>query len=417
MEVTTVSPSPASPTEGDDLCDTDVTNVAIHSVTLLICLCGLAGNAAVLWLFRLKRRTYNIFYQAVTDFVFLLFMVPSTILFLVEDLSCTPIMPLTYMSFIFLLSVYTSFWGLFQLMLSRNMTKIYLLCIHCCSCHLPQCLWLVAKTVHDKTFSALFIFFPVVFSLCLLNEQGLAGLIYMCAIILLLFAAPMLTSCTIYIIRAWHGSKKQQLKQRHIVVCIILLFTLLFSLFNFLQGFGYISVSTHVFFLLTCIHSSIKPFIYFLAGRCWKNCSGGPLRLSLQSVVVEKKENTANSDNANTERRGEERRVNSLLFLLEDVSCSAIMPLQYVSLVLRLPLVSCSLWLYLLTFINMKRCRSILCPLWYCCHRPQHLTWVFFFLLTCIHSSIKPFIYFLRIFEEPEENPAGIDDPAVDAAL
>ena len=93
MAVSSVSPPSASPTEGADLCEIDVTDVAIDSVTLLISLCGLAGNGAVLRLMVVTDITEFIFSLAVADFFFLLFALPSALLFLLEDVSCSPIMP------------------------------------------------------------------------------------------------------------------------------------------------------------------------------------------------------------------------------------------------------------------------------------------------------------------------------------
>ncbi|XP_032919592.1 mas-related G-protein coupled receptor member F-like [Catharus ustulatus] len=303
MEVTTVSPFPASPTQGDDLCDTDVTNVAIHSVTLLICLCGLAGNGIVICLYSMQSRTYDFFHLAVTDFLFLVFTVPSALLLLVEDLSCSPILPLMYLSFLFQLSIISYFWGLYRLTLSSDVVSLYKLFQLCCRNILPMRLWLVVAGVQGWAFFVLFTVIPMMTFLCPSHRQEhcQAALISMYAIILLLFAAPVVISRTINIIKAKKGSRKQKLKRRHIIVFIIVLFTVLFSLCNFLQQLGYFRVSTQVVFLFTCIHSSIKPFIYFLAGRCWSPCSIRSLRLSLHRVFVEKEANTADSDDPNTD--------------------------------------------------------------------------------------------------------------------
>ncbi|XP_063015581.1 mas-related G-protein coupled receptor member H-like [Melospiza melodia melodia] len=291
MEVTTMSPSPASPTEEDDLCETDVTSVAIHSVTLLICLCGLAGNGAVIGLLSLNGRNYGILYMAVTDFLFLLFVVPSALLFLVEDMSCTPILPLLYLNFLFQLSVASLYWGLFMWMPISNVLSIYKLCKLCCHCGLPERLWLVVGCVQNWAFFALFTVIPTMTFLCPSHEQERCrvAFISMYTIILLLFVVPMAISHTIDFIKSKRGSQQQQPKRRDIVMGIIVLVIVLFIVCNFLQQLGYITVSTQVFFLLTCMYSSIKPFIYFLVGQCWRPCSMESLRLSLQRVFEEPK--------------------------------------------------------------------------------------------------------------------------------
>ncbi|XP_005062358.2 PREDICTED: mas-related G-protein coupled receptor member H-like [Ficedula albicollis] len=301
MEVTTVSPSPASPTEGDDICETSVTDVAIHSGTLLICLCGLAGNGAVLWLISPTKVNYGIFDLAVADFLFLFFAIPSALLFLVEDVSCSPIVPLMYVSFLFQLSVFSYYWGLFLLTafsLGKDMT---LLCKFCCSCwKLHHRLRLLVWGTQYWAFFSLFTVIPALTSLCPSHEQEhcQTALISMYIVILLLFAAPVVTSIAIDIIKAQCGSQQQQPKRRDIIISLIVLFTLLLSICNFLQQLSYIPMSSQVFFLLTCIHSSIKPFIYFLAGNCSSPYSVGSLRRSLQRVFEEKKEITARRNDA-----------------------------------------------------------------------------------------------------------------------
>ncbi|XP_064281925.1 mas-related G-protein coupled receptor member B4-like [Passer domesticus] len=310
MEVTTVSPSPAnSPTEGDNLCETDIISVAIHSVTLLIGLCGLAGNGAVIGLLSLKSRNYGIFDLAVTDFLFLLFTVLSALLFLVEDVSCSHIMPRLYVQFFFELSVVSYYWALFWLMVNSPVHYMYKIWKLCCHWDPPERMWLVANSVKSYAFFALFTVIPTVTFLCPSYEQERcrAAFLSVFSLILLLFAAPVVISSTIDFIKAKRGSQQQQPKRRDIVIFLTVLFTLVLSLCNFLQQLGYIAVSSQVVFLLTCINSSIKPFIYFVAGRCrrpcsmgscWRLCTVGSLRLYLQRVFEEPKEKADQSHEA-----------------------------------------------------------------------------------------------------------------------
>uniref|UniRef100_A0A8C5TA14 G-protein coupled receptors family 1 profile domain-containing protein n=1 Tax=Malurus cyaneus samueli TaxID=2593467 RepID=A0A8C5TA14_9PASS len=282
MEVGTVFPPPTSPTE--DPCETDVTNVAIHSVTLLICLCGLFGNGAVLCLLNLELTDSDIFYLAVIDILFLLFTVPSPLLLLVEDVSCSPIVPLGYLSFLFQLSVVSQYWMLYWLTDLDIATAIAKLCELLCHCRLPKRLFQVLSGIERWAFFILITVTPTV---------SFLSLISMFTVILLLLAAPMLISTTIKFMKAKFCSQQQQLKRCDIAVCLIVLFILLLTLWNFLEHLGYITVSSHVFFLLACIYSSIKPFIYFLLGSCWRPCSVGSLRKSLQRVFEEPEGNTA----------------------------------------------------------------------------------------------------------------------------
>ncbi|XP_030096310.2 LOW QUALITY PROTEIN: mas-related G-protein coupled receptor member H-like [Serinus canaria] len=300
MEVTKVSPPPTSPTEGDDLCETDVTDVAIHSVTLLIGLCGLAGNRAVIGLLSLKTPNAGIFVLAVIDFLFLLFAVPSAFLILVEDVSCSPIMPMLYLRFLFQLSVVSYYWALLWLMRSSNVQFMDKLC---CNWQLPLRLLWVVDSSQSWAFFALFAVIPAVTFLCSSHKQKhcQAALISMYALILLLLVVPVVISSTVDFINAKRGSQQQQPKRRDIVTLFTVLLTLLFSLWNFLQQLGYTAVSSQALFLLVCIHSSIKPFIYLLVGMSTSPCSMGSLQLSLQRVFEEPKEKTDHSDNAPTD--------------------------------------------------------------------------------------------------------------------
>ncbi|NWY90895.1 MRGRH protein, partial [Loxia curvirostra] len=122
MELNQTSPPPSPPwtdTKGDDSSGINVTDAAIDGVTLLICLCGLAGNGAVLWLlgFHIRRNpiTVYILNLAVADFTFLLFMVPSSLLYLLEDVSYFPVVSLKYLRSLLLLSLLSYNMGLYLL--------------------------------------------------------------------------------------------------------------------------------------------------------------------------------------------------------------------------------------------------------------------------------------------------------------
>ncbi|NXH04179.1 MRGRH protein, partial [Loxia leucoptera] len=122
MELNQTSPLPSPPwtdTKGDDSGGINVTDAAIDGVTLLICLCGLAGNGAVLWLlgFHIRRNpiTVYILNLAVADFTFLLFMVPSSLFYLLEDVSYFPVVSLKYLRSLLLLSLLSYNMGLYLL--------------------------------------------------------------------------------------------------------------------------------------------------------------------------------------------------------------------------------------------------------------------------------------------------------------
>uniref|UniRef100_A0A8C9N4M9 G-protein coupled receptors family 1 profile domain-containing protein n=1 Tax=Serinus canaria TaxID=9135 RepID=A0A8C9N4M9_SERCA len=282
-------------------CEITVSSVAMHFVTLLIGLCGLAGNGAFLWLLQINAITdFVAFNQATIDFLFLIFMVPSTLLFLVEEVSCSAIMPLIYLSFLFYLSLFSYTMGLFQLMFISIERCRSILCLFFCVGQLSEhLLWVVMSSLFWALFFVVTAVNPTVTSVCQSyeQEQCQVALTSMYALNLFLFAAPMVISSTILFIHLKPGSQQQQHKRLDIVIVLAALFSLPLSLWSLLQQLGYTAVPSQVVFLLTCITSSIKPFIYFLVGSwkrsCRKHSSMQSLRKAIHRVFEEPEENIA----------------------------------------------------------------------------------------------------------------------------
>ncbi|XP_015487102.2 mas-related G-protein coupled receptor member H-like, partial [Parus major] len=273
-------------TDGPVLCEISVSTVIIYIVTLLICLCGLAGNGAVLWLLYINATSDFIFNQATLDYLFLTFMVPSTLLFLHEEVSCSTIMSRIYFSLLFQLSQFSYNMGLYRLTFISCERCRFLLCQVFCVCQRPLRLLWVVKTVLFWAFFFLVIAVnPTVTSLCQSQEQEhcQVALLSMYVLNFFLFATAMLISSIIFFIQFNPGYQQREHKRLDFVIFLTALFSLPLSLLYLLQQLEYTSpVSTEVIFLLTCINSSIKPFIYFLVGiwkedfslrSCWRDCS------------------------------------------------------------------------------------------------------------------------------------------------
>ncbi|XP_032917383.1 mas-related G-protein coupled receptor member H-like [Catharus ustulatus] len=297
MELNQTSPPPSYPvmdTEGDDSCGINVTDAAIDGVTLLICLCGLVGNGAVLWLlgFHIRRNpiTVYILNLAIADFTFLLFMIPSSLLYLLEDLSCSTVVSLKYLRSLLLLSLLSYNMGLYLLTaisIERCGSILFPLWYRC---RRPKRLsWVVCALLWALSITVM----VVVTSLCLSHEHEhcRVALISMYALNFLIFAPPMVISNVILFIKVLCGSKRRQPKRLYIVIFLTVLFFLIFgvplSLWNFLQQLNYFVVSSQVVFLLACINSSINPFIYFLVGSCWRHCSIVSLQVAFRRVFEE----------------------------------------------------------------------------------------------------------------------------------
>ncbi|XP_050753246.1 mas-related G-protein coupled receptor member H-like [Gymnogyps californianus] len=298
MELNQTSPSPTSPvpetTDGEDPCRIEVTDVAVDTVTLLICLCGLVGNGAVLWLlgFHIRRNpiTAYILNLAVADFTFLLFMVTSSLLYMMENIFCSTVVSLTYLRSLFLLSLFSYNMGLYLLTaisIERCVSILYPLWYRC---HRPQHLSAVVCALLWALSVAVI---AAVTSLCLLHEHEHCqiALISMYVLNFLFFAPPMVISNVILFIKVLCGSKQRQPKRLYIVIFLTVLFFLIFgvplSIWNFLQQFNSTLVPSQVFLLLACINSSINPFIYFLVGSCRRHCSSVSLQVAFRRVFEE----------------------------------------------------------------------------------------------------------------------------------
>ncbi|XP_063187652.1 mas-related G-protein coupled receptor member H-like [Chroicocephalus ridibundus] len=297
MEPNLTSPPPMSPmptTNGDNSCRMEVTDMAIDGLTLLICLCGLVGNGVVLWLlgFRIRRNpiTVYILNLAVADFTFLLFMVTSSLLYLIDNASCSTVGVLKYMRWPLLLSLFSYNMGLYLLTAISIERCVSILCPLWYRCRRPQHLSVVVCALLWALSIAVL---AAVTSPCLLyeHERCRMALISMYVLNFLVFAPSMVISSTILVIKVLCGSQQRQPKRLYIVIFLTILFFLLFalplSIWNFLQQLNYPLVMSQVFFLLASINSSINPFIYFLVGSCRRHCSLVSLQVAFQRVFEE----------------------------------------------------------------------------------------------------------------------------------
>ncbi|KAM9267102.1 mas-related G-protein coupled receptor member H-like [Cariama cristata] len=291
------SPPPTSPvteTDEDDLCRIEVTDMAIDGVTLLVCLIGLVGNGAVLWLlgFRIRKNLITVYVLnlAVADFSFLLFMVTSALLYMMKNIFCSLVVSTLYLRSLFLLSLFSYNMGLYLLTaisIERCVSILFPLWYRCrrpphLSAAVCALLWALSIAV-----------IAAVTSLCLSHqlEHCRMALISMYVLNFLIFAPPMVISNVILFIKVLCASQKRQPRRLYIVIFLTVLFFLLFavplSIWNFLQQFSYTAVPSQVLYLLACINSSINPFIYFLVGSCRRRCSVVSLQVAFRRVFEE----------------------------------------------------------------------------------------------------------------------------------
>ncbi|XP_016160927.1 PREDICTED: proto-oncogene Mas-like [Ficedula albicollis] len=236
---------------------------------------------------------------AIINSIFLIFMLLSTLLFLLEDLSCSSILLPGYIRFLLLLFVMFYSVELYRLTAISIERCRSVLCQPGCFFHLPQDLsWVVVSAVLWALSITVIAAISAVTFLCQSQEhrhcQG--ALISLYTLNFLVFAPSVVISSTIFFIHFKYRSQQHQIKKLDIIVFLAVLLTLPISLWNFLQQLGYTTVSPQVVLLFACMHSSINPFIYFSETKCWKVRSMESFRDCLQSVFEEPEENNARRD-------------------------------------------------------------------------------------------------------------------------
>ncbi|NXN32188.1 MAS protein, partial [Nycticryphes semicollaris] len=267
-------------------------------VTLLICLCGLVGNGAVLWFLgsqvcRNSITTY-VFNLAVANFTFLLFIAVALVIFYGPEHLChrlgsrdvTTLLNITIL-FAFTTSVYL-------LTALSVTTALSLLAPSHCLCHRSRG-------------------FPGLLCVLLWALSFLLTLtVYLCPVALIIFVLSYLLSALTLTLSGltllarvmcslWHHPPG--------MLSVVVLLTVFF--FPFLTAdFGYwlllrlIDFSVFGFntsLLLACINSTINPLIYFLVGCCGKNFTLS-VRVAFQRALenVREPQNRAESPRENT---------------------------------------------------------------------------------------------------------------------
>ncbi|XP_010133736.1 PREDICTED: proto-oncogene Mas-like [Buceros rhinoceros silvestris] len=234
-------------------------------VTLLICLCGLVGNGAVLWFLRSHIRrnpvTICVLNLAVADFIFLLFITVALVIFYGTESLClrlgsrdvTATLNMTIL-FAFTASIYlqTAFSAL---------TSLSVLPPSRCPCHLSWHMSVLACAL----LWALSFLLTITLYFCTAALIAFV-LSYLVSVLALIFSGLTLLA------RVLCCSRQHPPRE----LCVVVLLLAFFFPF-FTADFGYwlllrlFDFSVFVFdasLPLACVNSSINPVIYFFAGSC-----------------------------------------------------------------------------------------------------------------------------------------------------
>ncbi|XP_014804302.1 PREDICTED: mas-related G-protein coupled receptor member X1-like [Calidris pugnax] len=238
------------------------------SVTLLICLCGLVGNGAVLWFLgshvRRNPTTTYVFNLAVADFTFLLSIAVAVVIFYSSESLCHRLASRDVTTAVNITILFSFTASVYLLTAFSATTSLSLLPSSHCPCH------------HSWGFSGVLcaLLWALSFLLTLtLYLRPVALIIFVLSY--LLSVLTMMVSGLTLLARLLCSSRQYPPKMLSVVVLLGVYFFPFFT-----ADFGYwlllrlIDLSVFVFntsLPLACVNSTIKPVIYFLVGCCGKN--------------------------------------------------------------------------------------------------------------------------------------------------
>ncbi|NXL84216.1 MAS protein, partial [Alectura lathami] len=233
--------------------------------TLLICLCGLVGNGAVLWLLgpRVCRNPIAIYVLnlAVADFTFLFSVTVALMIFYGPRSFCHRLGSRNAMAALNIAIIFAFTASTYLLATLSARTSLPALPRSRCPCHrswhcpvlLCALLWLLALLL-----TLTLPFSPVVLVIFVLS--------YLLSVLILILSA--LTLFAKILCCSWQYPPRKLCVVVLVIVVSFPLFTADFSYWLLLRLFDFSVLVFDTSLLFACMNSCIKPVIYLLAGSC-----------------------------------------------------------------------------------------------------------------------------------------------------
>ncbi|NXG10729.1 MAS protein, partial [Sakesphorus luctuosus] len=246
--------------------DCESSHLSQVPVTLLLCLCGMVGNSAVLWLlcFHIHRSPVTTFILnlAVADFIFLLSITITLGMFYITESLCHELGP-RGVTTVLNITIFFSFTASAYLLTAFSaVTALSVLPVSHCPCHHSQrfpvllcaLLWVLSFLLTMTLYfhpSALFAFIlSYLLSVLTLICSGLTLLAFLCC--------------------SWKHSPKKLCAVVLLAVIFFPFFTADFGYWLLLRVFDFSVFVLNTSLPLACANSSVHPLIYFLSGSCAK---------------------------------------------------------------------------------------------------------------------------------------------------
>nr|XP_009667397.1 PREDICTED: proto-oncogene Mas-like [Struthio camelus australis] len=302
LDLTTVSPSSVKSNLvcGDGHNGTrgftdHIPEIIIDSITLLICLCGLFGNGAILWLlgFCIKRNPFTAYFLnlAIADTFFLLCTSIFLIIYHVPMLSCfQPELLHVLLPFhsMVLLTYSTSLYLLTAISVERCLGVLW---PFWCRCHRPK---LLSAVICGLLWALACMLSGLVYFVCDLGHSKHCWMVLatLCFLNFCLFTPFMVLSNVILLIKLRYSSWQHHPGRLYTVIFLAVFFFLLFAIplsaQIFLNFFVYVKFVLESSLLLASINSSINPVIYVLVGSYRKSRFRGSVKIALERVFEDK---------------------------------------------------------------------------------------------------------------------------------
>ncbi|XP_007518782.1 mas-related G-protein coupled receptor member A-like [Erinaceus europaeus] len=266
----------------------------VHLVTVLICLLGLVGNGAVIWLlgFRLKRNPFSVYILnlAVADFIFLL----ANSIWAIYYLLPYYVRRLSEVTFTVFLPSFLV--GLSLLMAVSTERCVSVLCPLWYRCHRPAHLSSILCALIWGMGSC----FGIGAILCAFRSYIFCINVYpvMNVTSFLTFLVLCVSSLTL-LIRVQCSSRRRQPSRLYLTILLsVLAFLLLglpYSVFLFVIWLSpglpyYTDILSAITRPLLVLNSAVNPFIYFFVGRLRQPGGRKSLREVLQRAVTDEEE-------------------------------------------------------------------------------------------------------------------------------
>ncbi|NXE98492.1 MAS protein, partial [Menura novaehollandiae] len=247
--------------------DCDNSHFSQVPVTLLLCLCGLAGNGTVLWLlsFHIRRNliTVYILNLAIADFTFLLFITIALGIFYVPESFCHQLGSWGVITGLNISILFTFTAGVYSLTAFSAVTALSVLPVSCHPCHRSQrfpvllcaLLWVLSFLLTVTLY---------------FHPSALIAFVLSCLLSVLTLICSGLALLARLLCCSWKQPPRKLCAMVLLPVVFFPFFTADFGYWLLLRVFDFSVFALSTSLPLACANSSVHPLIYFLAGSCAK---------------------------------------------------------------------------------------------------------------------------------------------------